>query len=346
VLSIPCATGEEPYSIAMSLLRAGLSASEIEIVGVDVSPRSIELCERAIYTANSFRSQVGGYDHFFERGSKGLRVVGAVCERVRFQQGNLLDPQLCAGMQLDAIFCRNLLIYFDREARATALANLRRLLREDGLLFAGHSEALQFTEAGFRGVGDAGCFAFERPRPERASAPRASGPGATSGRSPVQPGRTAQRQPAPIATTTTTAIAPRRSSHEPPARRSKRAPSLRPSARARGGHAGHTGGLDQARALADRGELAAALELCESYLARKGPSAAAFCLQGVIKQASGDARGARESFDKAVYMDAAHYEALSHIALLCEHAGDTKAASHWRRRAENARADHTRKENA
>jgi chemotaxis protein methyltransferase WspC len=168
------------------------------------------------------------------------------------------------------------------------------------------------------------------------SAPRASAPGATPGaipaRSPAQPVRAAQRQQPKLATPT----APRRSSLRPPARRSKRAPSLRPSSRAR---ARQAAGLDEARALADRGELAAALELCESHLARKGPSAAAFCLQGVIKQAGGDARGARESFDKAVYMDGRHYEALSHIALLCEHAGDTKAASHWRRRAESARKE-------
>jgi chemotaxis protein methyltransferase WspC len=331
VLSVPCATGEEPYSIAMSLLRAGVPSSELEVHGVDVSGRSLELAERAIYGANSFRSTVTGYDHYFERGAQGLHVNAAVRERVRFQQGNLLDPQLCAGAQFDAIFCRNLLIYFDREARTAALANLRRLLREDGLLFAGHSEALQFSESGFRGVGDAGCFAFERPQPAGARA-SLSQPGAARPKSPAQPVRAAARPQHKASEP----LAVRRSSHKPAARRSKRAPSLRPDERNRAGQANE---LDEARALADRGELAAALAQCESHLARKGPSAAAFCLLGVIKQANGDPRGARESFDKAVYMDASHYEALSHIALLSEHAGDDKAASYWRRRAERAREE-------
>ena len=348
VLSVPCATGEEPYSIAMSLLRAGLPPSEIEVHGVDVSPRSLELAERGIYTANSFRSPVAGYDHCFERNSKGMSVIAVVRERVSFQQGNLLDPQLCGGMRFDAIFCRNLLIYFDREARRTALANLGRLLREDGLLFAGHSEALQFSEAGFRGVGDAGCFAFERPRPERARPLLGSQLGAAAARA-AQPRSSARPVRAQAGQLSRTAPllprsqlkvaqpgAARRGSLKPPARRSKRAPSLRPDAR---GRAGHAAGLDEARALADRGELAAALALCESLLAGNGPSAAAFCLLGVIKQASGDPQGARASFDKAVYMDASHYEALSHIALLSEHSGDAKAASYWRRRAERAREE-------
>ena len=325
VLSIPCATGEEPYSIAISLLHAGLPASEFEVLGVDVSERSLELAGRALYGSHSVRSPITGYEAFFERGPKGLTVTAGVRERVGFQQGNLLDPQLCAGMQFDAVFCRNLLIYFDRDARTAALANLRRLLRSDGILFAGHSEALQFSEAGFRGVGDAGCFAFERPRAERPQVAKQA-PAPIAAARPQSPAKAV-----PLPTREQPGAAGngprRRASVKPAARRSKRAPSLRPKA-----------SLDDARALADRGDLAAALAVCEAHLALKGPSAAAFCLLGVIKQASGDMRAARESFDKAVYMDPAHYEALSHIALLCEHAGETKAASHWRRRAQDARA--------
>jgi chemotaxis protein methyltransferase WspC len=322
VLSIPCATGEEPYSIAMCLLRAGMPASEIEIHGVDVSHKSIHLARRASYGNHSFRMAVPGYDHYFERSEHGLRVVAAVRERVSLQEGNLLDPHLCAGAQFDAIFCRNLLIYFDRAARTTAMVNLHRLLRDDGLLFAGHSEALQFVEGGFRGVGDAGCFAFEHPRPEQTRAAKAA-PVAAPRRKPSQ-------RPAP-----TSGRSQRNSQRaavhasKPAARRVSRRPaSVRPP-----------GGLDEARALADRGELAAARACCESHLAAKGPSAAGFCLLGVIKQASGDVQGALESFNKAVYMDAGHYESLSHIALLSEHAGDKRGASYWRQRAERSRKD-------
>jgi chemotaxis protein methyltransferase WspC len=322
LLSIPCATGEEPYSIAMSLLHAGMPAREIEVYGVDVSRKSIELARRASYGNHSFRMAVAGYDHYFERTAHGLRVVEQVRERVSLQEGNLLDPQLCAGGQFDAIFCRNLLIYFDRESRTTALLNLHRLLREDGLLFAGHSEALRFVEGGFRGVGDAGCFAFERPRPEHSRAAKTPPTVATRRKPSLRPApesgrgqRSSQRAAARAS--------------KPPARRVSRRPaSVRP-----------LGGIDEARALADRGELAAARKCCESHLAAKGPSAAGFCLLGVIKQASGDTQGALESFNKAVYMDASHYESLSHIALLSEHAGDKRAASYWRQRAERSRTE-------
>ena len=321
VLSIPCATGEEPYSIVMCLLRAGLPASEIEIHGVDVSRKSIELARRASYGNHSFRMAVPGYDHYFERSAHGLRVVEQVRERVSLQQGNLLDSQLYAGAQFDAIFCRNLLIYFDRPARTAAMLNLHRLLRDDGLMFAGHSEALQFVEGGFRGVGDAGCFAFERPRPEQTRAAKAP---------PVATRRKPSQRPAPTSgrSQRNSQRAAARAS-KPPARRVSRRPaSMRPP-----------GGLDEARALADRGELAAARTCCESHLAAKGPSAAGFCLLGVIKEASGDVQGALESFNKAVYMDAGHYESLSHIALLSEHAGDKRAASYWRQRAERSRKE-------
>jgi chemotaxis protein methyltransferase WspC len=324
LLSIPCATGEEPYSIAMCLLRAGMGASDFEVHGADVSQRSIELAQRATYGSHSFRMAVAGYDEYFERTPHGLTVKPDVRARVSLQEGNLLDPNLYLGVQFDAIFCRNLLIYFDRDARAAALANLRRLLREDGVLFAGHSEALQFVEAGFRGVGDAGCFAFERARTEPSQPARAPTSSLVRGKPVPRPAQESQRSKRHSTRATA------RTSKAPTRRPSRKPASLRPSA-----------SLDDARALADRGELAAAQKCCESHLAAKGPSADGFCLLGVIKQASGDSQGALESFNKAVYMDASHYEALSHIALLYEHAGDKRAAGYWRQRAQSARKEKT-----
>jgi chemotaxis protein methyltransferase WspC len=319
ILSLPCSTGEEPYSIAMTLLDAG-GLSGFEVHAVDVSPVALETAERAVYTKNSFRHGMSGHEHHFEAVAGGMRVSASVRSRVRFTRGNVLDPLLYAGTTFDAVFCRNLLIYLDRPARTSALRNLQRLLRDDGVLFAGHSEASEIFSAGFRKLGDARSFAFIKPDPDAKLTPQrhpvSSTPprgialsGASGSPSSLRPGRPRRQTPAPI----TPAPAPL-PVHTP----------VPPAS------------LEQARALADRGDLDAARKTCEAHLASSGPSAEAYCLLGIVRNAAGDAQGALESFGKALYMDALHYESLVHAALIHETIGQTQQASQLRSRAAKA----------
>lgn len=302
VLSVPCATGEEPYSIAIRLLQAGLPPAAFEVHAVDVSTRALQAAAAATYRKNSFRGEPQDHDAYFERTPDGMRVVDRVRERVQFSHGNVLDPGLHAGRQFDAIFCRNLLIYLEPDARRSALRNLSRLLRRDGVLFAGHSEALELMAFGLRRVGEARSFAFELPEAETTKT--------------AQPPASAPRMPAtwPGAT--------------------RAAPALRPQP-AVGQPAEQAARLEDARSLADRGQLAAARERCEQSLAA-APSADGYCLLGIIMTAAGDHAGARGAFDKALYLDAAHYDALIHLALLHEKGGDRAAANKLRGRAERA----------
>src|SRR5208337_5449134 len=152
VLCIPCASGEEPYSVAMTLLDAGLEADRIRIDAGDVSERALAQARQAVYGRSSFREKSGRLGgKYFLPCSEGWRVHEAVTALVRFEKANLLDLSLYRQRApYKAVFCRNALIYFEQPARRTVMASLRDLLDEDGLLFTGHTELMAFLESGYQ----------------------------------------------------------------------------------------------------------------------------------------------------------------------------------------------------
>jgi chemotaxis protein methyltransferase WspC len=311
VLSIPCASGEEPYSVAIMLLLAGLSPETFEIHAVDVSGVALDLARRGAYSEYAFRGKLEDYVGYLEPRVSGMQVAAPVRALVSFTQGNVLDPLLLSGVQFDAVLCRNLLIYLDGESRASAMRNLMRWLAEDGVLFTGHAEAGTAIEHRLRKLGDSRCFAFGR-APEKPRQP-AIAQLALAGKlpTPVRP----SRHPDPAA-------ARKRGT----GRKSLRSPAPTQSP------------LDEARALADRGELSAARARCEAQLAARGPDAPTYTLLAVIKQAAGDLDGAVDAFGKALYLDAEHLEALFHLARLHERRGDLEGAKQARMRAERVQA--------
>ena len=122
-LSIPCAGGEEPYSIAMTLLEAGLPVDRFRVNAVDVSARALARAIAGVYGSNSFRGADSPLRSTYFREQNGAFTLGlAVRSSVRFHLGNLLDPSLFADRPpFDAVFCRNVLIYLDDEARIPGL---------------------------------------------------------------------------------------------------------------------------------------------------------------------------------------------------------------------------------
>ena len=142
ILSIPCASGEEPYSIAMALLDAGLQPAEFTIDAVDVSRRALERAARGRYSANAFRNADTSFrDRWFQPTGGQSELDARVRGCVHFERGNLLDPLFGLDRSpYDVVFCRNLLIYFDASARQTAERVLGRLLAPEGLLVLGAAE--------------------------------------------------------------------------------------------------------------------------------------------------------------------------------------------------------------
>lgn len=154
--SAACSTGEEPYSIAMTLLDRCPDRAW-ELMASDLSQRVLERARRGVFPMQRLEHMPIGYlQRFCLRGTGEydgtLRVDEAVRSRVHFFQHNLLDSPRALG-SFDVIFIRNVLIYFENERKQEILSKLIGCLRRDGLLFVGHAEPLQGLSLPLQRVG-------------------------------------------------------------------------------------------------------------------------------------------------------------------------------------------------
>lgn len=318
ILSVPCAGGEEPYSMAMALLEAGVGPERFSIDAADVSPQAIARAQRGVYSRNAFRTADTSFrDRHFSAHPQGFELGEHVRGLVRFQVASVmkLPP---ADEPYDIVFCRNLLIYFDEAAQREAIRRLRALLRDDGLLFSGYAETASFCLHDFILAPFARAFALRK----RTEAPAATTEGrlkagAVPARRPPKPLPVAVSTPAPGRPVSATAPAA-------PASVSPPAPAPDPKPRAL---------LEEAVRLADQGATEEALAAFHAVLERMPDSAQAHFMLGLLNEHSRHDDEAREFLRRAVYLDPHHYEALCHLALLAERHGDDAGARAYRRRA-------------
>jgi chemotaxis protein methyltransferase CheR len=148
ILSVACSSGEEPYSLSITLHEGGLFlwGWDVKITGVDIDKHAIERARNAIYTDHSFRAVNGSFDfikkYFVIEGHK-YRLKKTIAESVEFRQGNITKPQSFTGLHhQDVIFCRNVLIYMNDEAIEMVARNLYNCLSDSGYLFIGSTESL------------------------------------------------------------------------------------------------------------------------------------------------------------------------------------------------------------
>ena len=322
ILSLPCSTGEEPYSIAMALLDAGFKPHQFKVEGMDVSPLSVEKAKRALYGKNSFRGQdIAFRERHFVAENDGYRLSERVLEQVRLQVGNLLDPALLANEPpYDFVFCRNLLIYFDQPTQQQVFEVLKRLTHVDGVLFIGPAEGSLLGRLGMRSIGIAQSFAFSRqsapePEPFPAFVP-----------TPLplrQPARSVTPPPVrqrPFATVTPLPVATKAANPD--------AATL----------------LANIAALANEGKSAEARAACESYLRSHEPVAQVFYWLGLLSDVAGSVLEAQGFYRKALYLEPQHPDALMHLAALLQSQGDTAGAKRLQdRAARSERVDSERK---
>lgn len=164
ILSVPCSTGEEPYSIAMTFIQMGLPAHAYRIDAVDISKKTLQRAKRAIYGKNSFRGQNLSFRNtFFQSVGEDFHLLPAVCEKVRFRRDNLLkSDHLHLQESYEVIFCRNLFIYLEESARRKIIELLRNLLIDHGLLFVGPAETGRILGAGFEPAPPVKAFAYRK----------------------------------------------------------------------------------------------------------------------------------------------------------------------------------------
>ncbi|HEY3597932.1 MAG TPA: CheR family methyltransferase [Paraburkholderia sp.] len=330
VLSVPCSSGEEPYSIAMALLDAGIGPERFAVDALDISARAIEFARKAVYGRNSFRGHALAFrDRHFTPAAGGHRLNECVQQRVRFIQANLFDAPQNPHAHYNFIFCRNVLIYFDRDAQDRAIRLLDAQLAPGGSLFVGPAETGLMMRHALSSVRIPLAFAFQRTPADQ------SPPGGPLARTP-------QAMPAPrVAPAAEPAAqagamrprAPVVASPSMPRAAAAEAPSGTPPA-----HAPEkpSASLADARRLADAGRLDEAERVADECIVVYGPDAAAFYLLGLIADARGRSAEAGDYYRKALYLEPGHYEALTHLAALLEMAGDRAGAERHLRRAQRA----------
>jgi chemotaxis protein methyltransferase CheR len=151
--SSACSSGEEPYTLAMVLQEfATMSPGfSYEILASDISTSVLKKASEAIYIADRAIDIPENLKRKYLLKSKDssnprVRIVPQLRDKVTFDNINLMDEELAVGGPMDAIFCRNVLIYFDRETQFRVIQNLLRKLKKGGTLFIGHSESLHFFD--------------------------------------------------------------------------------------------------------------------------------------------------------------------------------------------------------
>ncbi len=308
LLSLPCSSGEEPYSMAIALLDAGVDPQRFRIDAVDISHAAIDAARLALYGQNSFRSTELGFRDRHFRGSDGRwQPSDAVRDCVSFLHGNLFAPDFLPGFsQYDLVFCRNVLIYFGTDMQVDAVNVLLRLLGPDGALFVGPSETGLLPRQKLASAQRPMAFAFRR-------------------MAPAVLGQPAARVAARLAPSTS-------GTASRPATRAARRPATEAAQPRPPGSDARGIALATSQALADQGRLAEAAAACEQFLRESGGSADAYCLLGLIREAAGDKSTAAMLFRKALYLEPRHGESLAHLALLLERQGDAHGAHLLRKR--------------
>jgi len=314
ILSLPCSSGEEPYSIIMALLEAGIDPDHVYLKAVDISDRALDQARRGVYGKNSFRSEDLGFQNkFFARVDDKFILRDVVRSKVYFVRGNISDPSFTSTLGIfNVIFCRNILIYFGEKMQQQVMGHLYDLLLPGGTLFTGHAEANLFLDTRFVRSTHADSFAFHKENPACTLEAELVTRGLEA--ELVTRGLEAKRKEIKslaVVETTTVDLS----------KKSVPAKAAIPE---------H---FESVLLMADAGRLQEAAEACEKYLRSSGPSSRWYYLLGVIRDSLGQVEEAVSLLRKVLYLDPEHEESLFLLSLLAEQAGEHHKAEHYRRRA-------------
>ena len=168
VWSAGCSTGEEPYSIAMTVLDSEIDADQMgcEVLGTDVSTQALDRARLAVYPAKALSSlPQKAVQRWFEPVKGGHRPVKQVRDTVGFSYHNLIkEPYpLAFSSNWDIVFCRNVTIYFRPDSTRRVVNNFYESLNPGGYLFIGHSETLTSISDRFEAVEVGGVFLYRKP---------------------------------------------------------------------------------------------------------------------------------------------------------------------------------------
>jgi chemotaxis protein methyltransferase CheR len=172
VWSAGCSTGEEPYSVAITILDSlsFADAWQVEILATDIGRQALKHAERGIYTGRSIASvnekQLAAH---FSATDSGYQVKNKIRKLISFTQMNLASPVYVGRM--DLIFCMNVLIYFSEERRRSLVQRFYDALEPGGYLFLGHSESISKMPVKFQAIVLGDCILYRKPTAEELQKP-------------------------------------------------------------------------------------------------------------------------------------------------------------------------------
>lgn len=309
VLSMPCATGEEPYSIAMTFFECGLNAEDFHIDAADINEVCIEKARKAVYSHHAFREGKSEelIKKYFITNEKTFELKQNVKDAVHFFQKNIFDYSIAdSGSKYDIVFCRNMLIYLDDENQKKAIDILTGVLRDDGLIFLGHSESGIFFNTKFVSVKEKGSFAFRVQNPD------------------LPPQNFTHEKHKPHKRYTP-------EYHEKLTESEKRKPAA--AAISTEEQQNDSELFQQAESSANAGDLKTAEKLCREYMKHNKLDEKAYFLMGMVLMAAGKYMEAEVFFHKAVYVKPDYYDALLSLASVKERSGDLINAGQLKERA-------------
>jgi len=312
ILSLPSSSGEEAYSIAISLLENNISHESFSIDAIDISQKNIDTAIIGKYRNNSFRSEISDriLDKYFTRKGSELTIATEIKDCIYFLQGNIFDANtLNTQSEYDAIFCRNMLIYFNKEKKTQALNKITYALKDNGLLLIGHSETGLLPTSQYKPSDIKKSFAFTRQlKPAEKPAIQAT--------RDIRPTSAAKsenlrKSHAPVSIQKTT----------PPEKSTMTKPDL-----------------EMAKKAANSGALDNALKMCLEIESCNATSNS-YALCGSILTAMNRLQDAEKKFRKAIFLDPHHHDSLLQLALLMEKKGDMKNATLLKKRAHKYQAE-------
>lgn len=361
LLSAGCASGEEPYSLAIVLREhfPEIAGWDLRIVGMDMNPLVLEKARKARYSEWSFRQTPAEIrDKYFTRGVKGFALDKSVCSVVSFEERNLAlqNHGLGSAETYDIIFCCNVIMYLVPEAIQLAVEQLTKALAPAGFLFLGHAETLRGWSQAFHLRHTDDTFYYQKRVESEAPIPCA--PRRYEIREPAIPeitdmawGDAIRMASERIDTLSTRSGAP--SGSMPlglPARSASRGGQPADLGRAiellrqekyrealgglpQGPAAHHETQLLRAVLLTNCGELKEAEAICRQLLSIDDLNTGAHYLAALCRESAGDFCAAMEHDRAAIYLDPAFAMPHLHLGLLAKRSGDVSTARRELQRA-------------
>lgn len=310
ILSAPCAGGQEPYSVAIVLLEAGMREGDFTVEAGDISERNLAFARAGVYKGYAFRGQrIELRDRYFRKSGDGCYAIDEkIRAMVKFRRLNLLNevapPE---GKKYHVILCRNVLIYLTADARQRVWSWLDSALEEDGILFYGHADDASVVSERFEAAGKPGAFCLRRRPPGPAPAAVTPAPAAVR--------REVARR------TGGTGVRPR-----------LQTASVAPVVSAEPVSTDQADRLAVARRLADAGRLDEAASICREAVAGGHTEEGIYVLYASILGAQGKAAEAERMLRSALFLNPHNGETLLQLALLVERRGDHTEAGRLRKR--------------